>query len=260
MVFNTTCKGKTDMKILLLVGSMRAENSSSLKVARAFLKGITETCEDAQVTEVFLRDKKIEHCLGCLCCWKNEKGVCVIHDDMDEIRRQVMENDIIIQCFPLYFFGMPSKMKAFTDRMISHVSEYRGVGGNEKTGSFLHTMRYPELMEKKLILISSCGYEETTGCYDSVKLQYDTICGEGNYLLITASQGGMLAESTLEAKVEKYLVKYTDAGREFAQTGTVSAETQAKLAIPMLGHNTFERIINLNWDDPNVGPYGRKGR
>ena len=23
--------------------------------------------------------------------------------------------------------------------------------------------------------------------------------------------------------------------------------------------NTFEKIINLNWDDPNVGPYGRKG-
>lgn len=247
------------MKILLLNGSMRGEGSASLKVARAFISGICEVCTDAEVTQVNLQTKKIEHCLGCLCCWKNEKGVCVIHDDMDEIRRLVMESDIIIESFPLYFFGQPSKMKAFVDRMIAYVSEYRGVGGNEETGSFLHTMRYHELMQKKLVLVSSCGYEKTAGCYDSIKLQYDTICGEGNYTLITASQGGMLAETTLQAKVEKYLVKYTEAGKEFAKCGSVSAETLDKLAVPMLGHNTFERIINLNWDDPNVGPYGKKG-
>lgn len=248
------------MKILLLNGSMRGDNSSSLKVAKAFVKGITNTVPDAVVTEVKLRDKKIEHCLGCFCCWKDDRGHCVVHDDMDELRDLVMASDVIIECFPLYFFGLPSKMKAFMDRMISYVSEYRGRNGNEETGSFLHTMRYPELMTKKLVLVSACGYEETKGCYDSIKLQYDIICGEGNYTLITAAQGGMLAESTLASKVEKYLEKYTAAGQEFAENGKVSEETYEKLAVPMLGHNTFERIINLNWDDPNVGPYGRKGR
>ncbi|MCQ2526311.1 MAG: flavodoxin family protein [Lachnospiraceae bacterium] len=247
------------MKILLLNGSMRGDSSSSLKVANAFIQGIKEKCPDAEVTDVKLRDKKIEHCYGCLCCWKNERGKCIIHDDMDELRDLVMESDIIIQCFPLYFFGMPSKMKAFVDRMIAYVSEYRGVGGNNMTGSFLHKMRYPELMEKKLVLISSCGYEKTEGCYDSVKIQYDTICGVGNYTLVTASQGGMLAEKTLQAKVERYLVKYKEAGKEFAENGRLSDETMDKLAVPMLGHNTFEQLINLNWDDPNVGPYGRKG-
>ena len=69
----------------------------------------------------------------------------------------------------------------------------------------------------------------------------------------------MIAEETLQSKVQKYLVRFTEAGQEFAREGKVSEETLAKLAIPMLGHNTFERIINLNWDDPNVGPYGRKG-
>jgi len=247
------------MKILLLNGSMRGEGSSSLKVAKAFIKGIQEKCPDAEVIDVRLRDKKIEHCYGCLCCWKNNRGQCIIHDDMDEIRKLVMESDIIIQSFPLYFFGMPSKMKAFVDRMIAYVSEYRGVGGNNETGSFLHTMRYPELMQKKLVLVSSCGYEKTEGCYDSVIKQYDTICGIGNYTLVTASQGGMLAEKTLQGKVERYMTKYTAAGAEFAENGRLSEETMTKLAIPMLGHNTFEQLINLNWDDPNVGPYGKRG-
>ena len=69
----------------------------------------------------------------------------------------------------------------------------------------------------------------------------------------------MLAEKTLQAKVERYLVKYKEAGKEFAENGRLSDETMDKLAVPMLGHNTFEQLINLNWDDPNVGPYGRKG-
>ena len=30
-----------------------------------------------------------------------------------------------------------------------------------------------------------------------------------------------------------------------------------KLEIPMLGHNTFAQAINLNWDEPGVGPYGK---
>ena len=139
------------MKILLLNGSLRGGRSSSLKVAHAFIDGILSEIPDAEVTEVALKDKKIEHCMGCLCCWKNEKGKCIIHVDMDEIRDLVMASDIIIESFPLYFFGQPSKMKAFVDRMISYVSEYRGVGGNEESGSFLHKMRYPELMQKKAV-------------------------------------------------------------------------------------------------------------
>ena len=78
------------MKILLLNGSLRGERSSSLKVAHAFIKGIKEALPDAEVTEVALKDKRIEHCMGCFCCWKNDRGKCVIHDDMDELRDLVM--------------------------------------------------------------------------------------------------------------------------------------------------------------------------
>ncbi len=247
------------MKILLLNGSMRGEHSSSLKVANAFIDGIVEENGEnrTEVVKVNLRDKNIEHCFGCLCCWKIHKGECVIRDDMDEIRKLVMESDVIIESFPLYFFGMPSKMKAFTDRMISHVSEYRAINGDEATGRFLHEMRFPKLMEKKLVLVSTCGYEETVDCYDAVINQFDKICGHENYVRIFAPQGGMLAEKTFENKVQRYLLKFKDAGKEFVRTGTVCKETEEKIQVPMLGHNTFSQAINLNWDEPDVGPYGK---
>ena len=245
------------MKILLLNGSLRGDRSSSLKVAHAFVNGIKEAVPDAEVTEIALKDKRIEHCMGCFCCWKNDRGKCVIHDDMDELRDLVMASDVIIESFPLYFFGLPSKLKAFMDRMICYVSEYRAVNGDESTGRFLHEMRYPELMQKKLVLISACGYEETVDCYDSVKLQFDRICGPDGYTLITAPQGGMLAEKTLENKVNRYLTKFTAAGEEFVREGKVSPETIKKLEIPMLGHHTFAQAIKQNWDVPGVGPYGK---
>jgi len=246
------------MKLLLLNGSERGERSSSLKVARAFVNGIKkELGDDLEVTEVTLAKKNIKHCLGCLCCWKTTKGQCVIHDDMDEIRQQVLDSDVILESFPLYFFSQSSLMTTFVHRMISFVSEYRAVNGDESTGRFLHEMRFPELMQKKLVLVSSCGYEETADCYDTIKIQYDRICGPDNYTFITAPQGGMLAEKTLEGKVTRYLTKFEDAGVEFAKTGKVSKETIEKLEVPMLGHNTFSMLINKNWDDPDVGPYGK---
>ena len=51
--------------------------------------------------------------------------------------------------------------------------------------------------------------------------------------------------------------KFSDAGEEFVRDGKVSPETIKKLEIPMLGHNTFAQAINMNWDEPGVGPYGK---
>lgn len=244
------------MKILLLNGSMRGNQSASLKVAKAFIEGIVSET-GAEVIEVPLKDKKIDHCHGCFVCWKNTPGECVIHDDMDEIRRLVMDCDVIIESFPLYFFGQPSLMKAFTDRMISYVSEYRGCGGDEENHRFLHNMRYEELQKKKLVLVSTCGYETTENCYDAICTQFDVIAGKGKYTTVFAPQGGMLSEKGFADKVSKYLVKFTEAGKEFAANGCISENTRRKLERPMLGHNTFEMAINMNWDTPGVGPYGR---
>jgi multimeric flavodoxin WrbA len=248
------------MKVLLINGSLRGENSASLKVARAFVSGIAEekktAGEDTEVTEIMLRDKDIDHCHGCFVCWKNTPGECCIHDDMDELRQLVMENDIIIEAFPLYFFSLPSKLKAFTDRMISYVQEYRGNPGDEENHRFLHNMRYPELQKKKLVLVSTCGYEVTDNNYNSVFEMFDRICGVGKYTTVLAPQGGMLSEKGFTEKVEKYLVKFNEAGHEYALNGCLSDSTWNKLQRGMLGHNTFEMAINMNWDKEGVGPYG----
>ena len=53
------------------------------------------------------------------------------------------------------------------------------------------------------------------------------------------------------------MIKFEEAGKEFVKCKKLSKETEEKLSVPMLGHNTFAQAINLNWDEPGVGPYGK---
>ena len=147
--------------------------------------------------------------------------------------------------------------QAFTDRMICYVQEYRGNPGDEENHRFLHNMRYPELEKKKLILVSTCGYEVTDNCYDAVFAEFDRICGEGKYTTVLAPQGGPLSEQGFAEKVARYLEKFKEAGHEYAREGCLSERTWNKLQRPLLGHSTFEMAINMNWDNPEVGPYGK---
>ena len=74
-------------KVLLLSGSPRKGNTDFV------LSKISESInEDNEI--VFLRDKEIKHCIGCMSC--HEKPECVIKDEMIEIGRMMLESEIII--------------------------------------------------------------------------------------------------------------------------------------------------------------------
>ena len=104
---------------------------------------------------------------------------------------------------------------------------------------------------------STCGYEVTDNCYDAVFAEFDRICGEGKYTTVLAPQGGPLSEQGFAEKVARYLEKFKEAGHEYAREGCLSERTWNKLQRPLLGHSTFEMAINMNWDNPEVGPYGK---
>ncbi len=98
------------MKILAICGSPRKGNAE-------FMLNIIldEYKNNGNETEIiFLRDKKIEHCRGCLSCAKSNE--CIINDDMAEINKKLLESDIIILGTPNYFDNVPGLVKDFIDR------------------------------------------------------------------------------------------------------------------------------------------------
>lgn len=110
------------MKVLVLNGSPKGEKSNTLNITKAFLDGFSA---DTEVEYITVKKETIKPCMGCFSCWSRTPGECVIKDDMQKIYEKINSADIIIESFPLYFFGMPSQMKALTDRCLPYMLPYR---------------------------------------------------------------------------------------------------------------------------------------
>ncbi len=232
------------MKILVINGSPKKEASCTMRITRAFLKGLVR--EGDTVEQITLSDCNIRPCLGCLSCWGRTEGTCVIqNDDIPRIKELVLWADIIIESFPLYFFGMPGTVKVFTDRMLSMLSTYEGQ--KPVAGTSFHGIR-PGVEGKRFYVISSCGYAQTELVYDPLLAQLDIICGIGHYKALLCPQGKTLSEPTLLDRTEKFLTKFTEAGVQARETGDISEDTLMALRRGPFSQRTFQTLLSKFWE------------
>lgn len=105
------------MNILVINGSPKSKNSNTYQITAAFLDGMNSV-RNHSVELIDISQSMIEHCLGCYACWTKTPGQCLIRDDMAGHIEKYRNADLIIWSFPLYYFGMPSKTKAFLDRLL----------------------------------------------------------------------------------------------------------------------------------------------
>jgi len=106
--------------LLLLSGSPRRGGNSDLLCGQ-FAAGARRAKK--QVEKIFLRDHKINYCLGCYAC--EGKGRCVQKDDMAEIREKMIAADVIVMATPVYFYTMDAQMKSLIDRTVPRYTEIR---------------------------------------------------------------------------------------------------------------------------------------
>ncbi|MEN6410781.1 MAG: flavodoxin family protein [Anaerolineaceae bacterium] len=106
-------------KILILSASPRKGGNSDL-LCNQFLLGANETGNQAE--KVFLRDKKINYCLACDACQRND-GVCAQKDDMAEVLEKMIAADVIVMATPVYFYSMNAQLKTLIDRTVAKYTE-----------------------------------------------------------------------------------------------------------------------------------------
>ncbi len=233
------------LKVLVLNGSPKGDNSSTMYVTKAFVDGIKEVT-NASVEYVNINSLNVKPCIGCLSCWARTEGECIIrNDDIVSFKEKILNADIFIESFPLYFFGMPGTVKVFTDRMLSMMNTYRG-HKPPMDGSSLHGLRY-ENKDHKFVLISSCAYTQTDMVYDSLRAQYDFICGKDGYTPIFVSQLKTLIELKNENKINRFLDKFKEAGKEFVRNGFLSEETKENLKKPPFSEGAYQIFLNNFW-------------
>lgn len=105
--------------ITVFMGSPR-EDGNSDKLAEAFIKGARSV--DNIVNYIFIRQKKINGCIGCEYCYEHA-GECAQKDDMQKIYKLLETTDIIVFATPIYYQNFPSQLKAVIDRL--YVTENR---------------------------------------------------------------------------------------------------------------------------------------
>ena len=230
------------MNILVLNGSPKGKKSNTIKLTDAFIKGLNAG-KNNNVQNITISESHIEHCLGCYACWKTTPGVCVINDDMAEYMRQYIKADLIIWSFPLYYYGMPSKIKAFLDRLMPTNLPDINVRAD---GSNAHPPRY-DRSHHRYVLLSTCGFCGTKNNYDALLRQFEILFG-GRLTKIICPEGELLRIPQMSARVDEYLSYVTKAGEEYLQKGLWCEEIENKLNELLMPADIFIEMANKNWN------------
>lgn len=104
------------MNTMIITGSSNRYGTSA-QIASSLKDMISSSPEDrALVVQAF--PGTIQPCLDCGTCKKNG-GTCILDDYFVQWLKGYEEADRIVFVIPVYFFGIPSQLKAFIDRFHS---------------------------------------------------------------------------------------------------------------------------------------------
>lgn len=105
-------------KVLVISASPRRGGNSDI-LCDEFIRGAKESGNE--IEKVFLRDRKINYCMGCGAC--NNTHKCVQNDDMADILDKMVNYDVIVMATPVYFYTMDGQLKTLIDRTVPRYEE-----------------------------------------------------------------------------------------------------------------------------------------
>ena len=227
------------MSVLVLNGSPKAGASSTMKLTKAFLEGLGRT--DVEIVD--LARFNIQPCKGCYVCWEKTPGKCFIDDDMQILFKKSIEADLIIWSFPLYYYGMPSQIKAFMDRQLPARMPFIT---ESLSGKPEHPSRF-NLAPQMHILISTCGFFSVENNFEALVKQFDILFAE-KHVKIICPQGELFSIPQLSDHTERYLSLVRQAGAEYGADKCFSSEIESQLAEPLFEKNAFMEMANAHWE------------
>lgn len=233
-------------KALIIQGSPRGAKGWTDHCLDYFVKGMAAHSLESE--KIYLKDKKVKHCLGCFSCWEKTPGVCAIKgDDMAELLEKVKACDALIFALPLYYFSLPGLAKNFLDRMLPMVEPFLVM--DEKTGMTSHPHRYER--SRRVVLLSVCGFPEADH-FEPLLGTFRRTFGNGTSLLVgevlRPAAEAMSNRVFFEEPYKAAMQAIEDAGAQLATQGYISRATEEAAAKPFFEDNQFfYQMANLYW-------------
>lgn len=233
------------MKIIVFNGSPRGKGGTTNVMVEEFLAGAVEAGAEAE--NIFLVEKNINHCLGCVTCWVKTPGKCLQKDGMEELIEKFMGSDIAVLATPVHIDNVTGIMKNFIDRLFPTRMPYFELDSHGETR---HVNRYEQ--HPKLMMISSCGYPEQSQ-FQVIRLWLKRMARNFDMQVvgeIYRSWGWLLKaeDDELAPKIKAYKELLKKAGVEVSKNLKLSEETAAELEKPILPKERHLDISNRRWD------------
>lgn len=231
------------MKVLAIQGSPRPKKSNTEVILQKFLKGAQSAGAEAET--IYLKEKKINYCIGCFDCWTKTPGVCIHKDDMPEILQKIRECDIIVYATPLYNYNVTGVFKVFMDRTIPLLDPHIIKVGD------VHRHPYRYESNRKMVLISNCGFPEVKH-FEGLRKIFQVIEENGSIPLageLLVPAGELLKQEFLKSKWAKTFAALNRAGVEIVRDGRVSKEAEEIVRIPVISPDEMVAMANIVWDN-----------
>ncbi len=236
-------------KVFAIQSSPRKNGISKTEIlTNAFLDGCKNAGADIEV--VNLREKKINHCIGCFTCWTKTPGVCIYKDDVAEIMRKSEEADLVVYASPLYHYGIYSLLKKYIERTLPKLQPFLVPGSEGKT---CHPARdgYKDITYS--VIIGVCGFPEVNhfGAYSANYHYMANSQGElGMKIVAEIYRPGseLLNNPVYQEETTRVLDAAGKAGEQIVATGTVEKEIIDEIATVRLDINQLRETANMAWD------------
>ena len=226
------------MRILVLNGSPKREQSDTMHLTRAFLEGMREAAPQ-EVRVIHTVEKHIEYCTGCFACMRNG-GDCVHDDDMRAILEEILESDLLIFNFPLYCYGMPASLKALLDRTLPLSNM-----AMRKVGDRYEHVGQADYAHLKYVMICGCGFPNSQHNFEPAVAQFK-LCFPCNHTILTVPESPMFSAPEAEIVTAPRLALVRQAGRQYAETGEIAPDLLAQIGSPMIPEEQYAAIVNGN--------------
>ena len=142
------------MKVMAIIGSPRKGGNTELLVDR-----VIEGCRsrgNTEIEKVFIADRNIQYCSGCLTCTFPPPGTgkCVLRDDMDVLIEKIRESDAFI-------FGTPNHMRTVSAPLLNFLARMLPLLRYEieydDKGNMIGATGVSKIQDKKAAMVISQG-------------------------------------------------------------------------------------------------------
>ena len=224
------------MKILVLNGSPKRDQSDTMHITRAFLAGMIEAAPQ-EVHTIHVIDKHIEYCTGCFSCMRNG-GRCVHDDEMRGILEEILSSELLIWSFPLYCYGMPAPLKALLDRTLPLSSM-----AMQKVGDRYEHVGQADYTHLRYLMICGCGFPNSRHNFEPAVAQFK-LCFPGDHTILAIPESPMFNAPEAAVVTEPRLALVKRAGAQYARTGRVEDALLVEICTPMIPEEQYAAIVN----------------